>query len=59
MVIILQDMVLSRYVANLLIKEYSPYFRIKDGTLINVQRANLLKVLEEGSIEEREVLMYL
>ncbi|AST91063.1 hypothetical protein BC6307_07110 [Sutcliffiella cohnii] len=58
-VIILQNMGLSRYVANLLIKEHPTYFTINDGTLINVQKESLLKVLEEGSIEEQEVLMYL
>lgn len=58
-VIILQNMGLSRYVSNLLINNYSSYFKTKEGKLVNVYKDELLRELEEGSIEEQEVLMFL
>lgn len=58
-VIILQNMGLSRYVANLLSNEYPTYFQVNDGKLIKIQKESLLKALEEGSIEEQEVRMFL
>jgi replicative superfamily II helicase len=58
-VIALQNMGLSRYVANLLINDYSSYFVFEDGNLIKVLKDELLDELEEGSIVKQEVLMFL
>ncbi|WHZ60090.1 DEAD/DEAH box helicase [Metabacillus hrfriensis] len=58
-VITLQNMGLSRYVANLLLTDFSSHFKIQDGDLIKIFKNELIQELEEGSIEMQEVLMFL
>jgi len=58
-IITLQNLGLSRYVANLLINEYSTFFKVKDGNLIKIDKERLIQALEEGSIEQQEVAMFL
>lgn len=58
-VITLQNMGLSRYVANLLMEKYSSFFDVKNGNLIKIYKNRLLDSLEEGSIEEQEVQLFL
>ncbi|MXV42888.1 DEAD/DEAH box helicase [Bacillus subtilis] len=57
-VIALQNMGLSRYVSNYLIKNYKPLFNIEHG-ILKVDKEVLLGKLEFGSIEQQEVQMFL
>lgn len=57
--ITLQNLGLSRHVANLLLNEYSKYFSFKDGRLIKIMKNELLKELDDNSVEKQEVLLFL
>ncbi|MCG3230454.1 DEAD/DEAH box helicase [Bacillus subtilis] len=57
-VIALQNMGLSRYVSNYLIKNYKPLFNIEHG-ILKVDKEVLLGKLDFGSIEQQEVQMFL
>ncbi|AME06323.1 DEAD/DEAH box helicase [Bacillus siamensis] len=56
--IALQNMGLSRYVSNYLIKNYKSLFDIEYG-ILKVDKETLLDKLEFGSIEQQEVQMFL
>ncbi|WP_312096196.1 DEAD/DEAH box helicase [Niallia sp.] len=57
--ITLQNLGLSRHVADYLIRNYPQYFKFKDGRLINIRKNRLLEELDENSIERQEVLLFL
>lgn len=57
--ITLQNLGLSRHVANYLLRNYPQYFKFKNGRLYSTMKNKLLDELDENSIEKREVLLFL
>ncbi|MEH6949727.1 hypothetical protein V7068_22330, partial [Bacillus sp. JJ634] len=57
--ITLQNLGLSRHVADYLLRNYLEYFKFKNGRLINIMKNKLIEELDENSIERQEVLLFL
>lgn len=55
-IIELQNIGIPRHLASYLLKNYHQYFKFYQGALVEVEKDNLLKVMDQGAVEFKELL---